>query len=1069
MNMTENNNPKSRRNSKSEKKSKQSKKSGKKSNRIGMKIFKFTLLTILLVAFISAGAIAGLVIAIAKDAPKIDPSTIISDLTESSVIVDESGNLIERIHTDEYRQVVSIDKIPNHVQKAFIAIEDERFETHKGIDIKRIFGALIADFKAGAPVQGASTITQQLAKNMYLLDEVDKSNIINDLSRKIKEAYLAIQIDRELTKDQILEAYLNNASLGQGAYGVQAAAKTYFSKDVSDLTIAEGAMIAGITKNPSRYPLFKTISPENAVGMDNDIIGEVVLEGKKYVMVYNDTESVIKRKNTVLAKMRELDYITEEEYQEAKNVDIRAALNPTRKEDKKISSYFGDYVKKQVLKVLQEEKGYSEERANRMLYNGGLEIVATIDPDLQSRVEEVFNNFDQVLDKYNTNENLRFVEGTSIKNGNIVDRYGNVIYYKKETLLNDEGFLIIDKGTYSITDNGNLVIENKKLNIYSKTVDIDDYYTVSPNNDLLSYQMGSLSLELDDYTKAEKTPKSITIKASYLNEHKDFYKIDSNNNLLINSRYFLNYGRPVLQPQSAVVIMDYRTGKIKAIIGGRDIEERKMSLNRAIDIDRQPGSAIKPLSVYMPALDSGQYTASTIIDDIIHYDAAGNRWPKNWYEGYKNYQYAYRGLTTLRKSVEQSVNVNAVKVLENIGVNTSLDYLKNMGFDDALITKDENSRTNDENYAALALGGMSRGVSPLEMTTAYGVIANQGIYTEAIAFTKILDRDGNVIYENKADKHRVVSPQVAYLMSDILESTVRDGLGKKAMISEVLFNSKKNDQIPTAGKTGTTQGKADAWFVGYTPYYTASVWIGNDANLTLPSGSTMAAVLWQKVLAEAHVGLEPKDFEAVEGFVTKNICIDSGKLAISGLCDREVRGNRIRSEIFIKGTEPREFCDVHTEVTVDKNTALLATEYCPPELVENRVYIKRTLPYDAWDPDLIAFIENSLKDPANKDSVGKIFLIPKDYQYNAPVDYCTDHTEPPQPDPGSFWDIFFGNDDDEQNDGNQDNTDGNGEDSTQQDDGVTIIDSNDDNEDNSNDNNNNGDNNNNDSNSNNNQ
>lgn len=1053
--MTENNNSRSRRSKKSDKTSRRNKKSDKKSNRIGIKIFKFALLTILLVAFISAGAVTGLVIAIAKDAPKIDTSTIISSLAETSVIVDESGNLIERIHTKEYRQVVSIDKIPEHVQKAFIAIEDERFETHKGIDIKRIFGALIADIKAGAPVQGASTITQQLAKNMYLLEEIDRQNLMNDVSRKIKEAYLALQIDRELTKDQILEAYLNRINLGQGAYGVQAAAKTYFSKDVSDLTIAEAAMIAGITKNPSKYPLFRTVSPNSVTENSEDVIGEAFIDGQKLVMIHNDTEKVINRKNTVLSKMRELNYITEEEYQEAINVDIRTVLNPTRKEQEDISSYFGDYVKKQVINALIEEKGFSKEKASELLYNGGLEIVATIDSDLQGRIEDVFNNFDQILVRYNPDGSIRFVEESSLKSGNLVDKYGNVIFYKKDTLLSDKGYLIIDKGTYSFTNDGDLIIENKKLNIYPKTVDIDDYYTVSANNDLLSYKMGSLSLTLDDYTKAEKSPKSITIKSSYLKKNKDFYTIDSNKNLLIHPRYFLNYGRGVLQPQSAVVIMDYRTGKIKALIGGRDIEERRMSLNRATDIDRQPGSAIKPLSVYMPALDSGQYTASSIIDDIIHYDSAGNRWPKNWYEGYNKFPYAYRGLTTLRKSVEQSVNVNAVKVLENIGIDTSLEYLKNMGLGDALITRDENSRTNDENYAALALGGMSKGVSPLEMTAAYGVIPNQGIYTEAIAFTKILDRDGNVIYENKSTKHRVVSPQVAYLMSDILESTVTSGLGRRAMISELLFNSKKNDQIPVAGKTGTTQGKADAWFVGYTPYYTASVWIGNDSNLTLPDGSSMSAMLWAEILAEAHKGFEPKDFEAVDGFVTKNICIDSGKLAISGLCDRDIRGNRIRSEIFIKGTEPKEFCDVHVEVTVDKNTGLLATEYCPPELVENRVYIKRTVPYDPWDPELMAFIENSLKEEENKESQGKIFLLPKDYQYNAPVDYCTEHTEPPQPDPTNFWDIFFGNDKDDQTDENQDNTDGNGENTNQQDDGVEIIDSNDGNENNSSENSNN--------------
>ncbi|WP_202711099.1 penicillin-binding protein 1A [Sporosalibacterium faouarense] len=1043
-----------------------SKKSDKKNKRIGVRIFKFVLITILMVGFITAGSVAGLVIAIAKDAPDIDSSSIITNLNESSVILDENGNLIERIHTEEFRQIVSLDKIPKHVQDAFVAIEDERFETHKGVDIKRIAGALYADIKAGAPVQGASTITQQLVKNVYLLDEVDRQNLMNDVARKIKEAYLSIQIERELTKDQILEAYLNRISLGQGAYGIQAASKTYFSKDVSELSIAEAAMIAGITKNPSRYPLFWTVRPENVDENDDTVLGDIVIDGQNYVMVYNDTEELLNRKNTVLAKMRELNYITDEEYEDAKNVNIKDVLKPTKKEQKNISSYFGDYVREEVLDTLVNELGYSRERASDLLLYGGLEIYSTIDADLQSRVEGVFNNFDQVLSKYDNNSEPRLVDPDSFRNGNIVDENGRIVYYKKASLLSSDGSLIIDNGSYKVNEDGTLFINNNKLNIYSGTVDVVDYYSINANKNLVTTELGSLTLKPEDYTKDNGVKGDITIKAQFLKDHEDFYRVDENGNLLISSKYFADYFKSVLQPQSAVVIMDQYTGKIKALMGGRDVEGRRV-YNRAIDAHRQPGSAIKPLGVYLPALDSGNYTAASIIDDIIHYDASGNRWPKNWYEGYRSYTYAYRGLTTLRESVEQSVNVNAVKVLEDIGIGTSMSYLNKMGLGDSLVTRDENRVANDEQLASLALGGLTRGFTPLEMTAAYSTISNQGIYTEPIAFTKIVDSEGNPIYENKPVKHRVVSPQVAYLMSDILESTVSDGLAGSAMIDEALFGTRTNKQIPVAGKTGTTQNKVDAWFVGYSPYYTTSVWIGNDSNyLTLPEGSSMATTLWSNIMAEAHRGYEPKSFEMPEGFVTKKICIESGKLA-TDLCYQDPRGSRVKTEIFIKGTEPTEYCDLHVEVDIDTSTGKLATEFCPPELVEKRVLIQRTLPYDPWDPELMKFIENDLKKAENRNSRGKIFLRPKDYQFNAPIEYCPDHTEEEKEDPGSIWDWIFGDDKDDEDQDNNDNNNGNDNENNSnntednnnqqnQEDGVNIIDSNDESQ-NGNNNNSNGD------------
>ena len=361
------------------------KKAPQKKKRKGLKIF-FIVLFMLIV--ISVGAVSGIVIGIAKDAPKIDPTNITSLLNQTSFILDENGKVIEKIQTKEYRTIVSLDKIPDHLQDAFIAIEDERFETHIGVDPKGILSSLIDNIKAGHTVRGASTITQQLARNLYLSNE-------KKLDRKIKEAYLALQIQKALTKDQVMEAYLNRIYLGQGAYGVQEASQTYFSKNVDELTIAESATLAGIVKSPTKYAIYQTLKPEDFNSEIHTEIGQVEILGEKYIAVYN--QDAVERQKIVLTKMLELEKISEEEYETALAEDIKANLKPGQKKIKGISSYFNDYVKVQVIDALMNELGYSKEEAEEELYTGGLKIYSTMDISLQQKLEDVYNNFTEIL------------------------------------------------------------------------------------------------------------------------------------------------------------------------------------------------------------------------------------------------------------------------------------------------------------------------------------------------------------------------------------------------------------------------------------------------------------------------------------------------------------------------------------------------------------------------------------------------------------------------------------------------------------------------------------------------
>ena len=924
------------------------KKKKRKGKITASKILKITLVSLLIIGILAGGAMAGAVLSIVKDAPEIDPSNITSSLAQTSSILDIDGNLIEKIQAPEFRTVVSLKKMPKHLMDAFISIEDERFEEHIGVDPLGIMAAIIGNLKTGS-LRGASTITQQLAGGLYL----NRNEV--SLTRKITEAYLALKMERVLTKDQILEAYLNRSNFGQNAYGVQEAARTYFSKDVSDLTVAESALIAGIVKGPQIYQPYMRVKPENFDSNEQYEVGQVDILGEKYILVFN--EKSVDRQRIVLGKMLELGKINESEYNKALKQDIKTSLKPEKNKNTDITSYFTDYVKTSVIKALVDKLGYTRDKAEEMLFSGGLKIYTTIDVDMQKQLEDVYNNFTEIL--IGNTSNIKgpiLVDWKLNKAGNVLDDKNNIIFYSKNNLLTEDYDLIIESGTYQL-ENGDLAIKNNKMTAYSKHIDIGDYFTIDDRKNLVTHTVGSIVIPEGQFSI--KDDKSIVISKAYLEKNQDFYKID-NDNLLINSKYFFIAKDGIVQPQSASVVLDYRTGYIKAIVGGRDVEGQRI-LNRATDSARQPGSAIKPVAVYLPALDNG-YTAASSIDDIPFYNGKGALWPKNWYTG-------YRGIHTLRKSVEQSVNVNSVKTLQNIGTNTSMAFLEKMGIinsqnpdRDNFVTKNENPSTNDENLSALGLGGMTKGLSPLELTAAYGAIANNGVFVEPIAFTKIIDKNGSVLLDNTPKETIVVSPQIAYIMGDILRTTVSNGLAGRAKLSNMVV----------AGKTGTTNEQADIWFVGFTPYYVSSVWIGNDSpKITISKGSSTAASLWKHINTKIHENLESKNsFDKPDGIVTASICTQSGLLATE-LCAQDPRGV-IKTEIFAPGTVPKKSCDMHVALEVDINTGKIANEYCPDDEVQTKVFIQRTPPYN----------------PSEHNGI-----VPSDFQYNAPTQICDEHNE----------------------------------------------------------------------------
>lgn len=742
----------------------------KKKRKFGAKSILSTFIVFFLLLGVTAG---GIIFAVLKNTSPIDPSNIQNMLDDSSFIYDKDGNLIEKVHSDSFRSVVSIEKIPKDLQNAFITIEDERFYKHHGVDPKRIIGAVIYDIKTMSKAQGASTITQQLAKNIYLTHE-------KTYTRKIKDMYYALELERYLTKDQILEMYLNTIYLGRGATGAQAAAQTYFSKDVSELNVAECAIIAGITKNPSRYSPFTTEKIASGESLDNiqlifypnstkaesipadesALFSQMLSKGLIDKFQYDQLNkgdivvrkavlnpSSVERQLTVLSKMLELGFISQEQYEEAKSYPIEIKIGS--KSASGISSYFGDLVKKQVLQELITEKGFSEDEARDTLYKGGLRIYSTMDMNMQKIVEKEFEN-----------------------------------------------------------------------------------------------------------------------PANFPGSFKD--------------------SSGTVQPQASMVIMDPKNGEVRALVGGRMIGGTKI-FNRAVN-PRQPGSAIKPLAAYLPALDKGM-TAATIINDSPHYDDKGNLWPRN-------YDRKYGGPSTMRELLTRSSNVGTVKLAEMLStskaqsVKTMISYLEKLGISTIVKSKD-NPSINDENFS-LSMGGMSKGVTNLELTAAYGAIANSGVYNEPIFFTRAETAEGDVLLENKPKTRKVVSAQVAFILQDLMKSVVEDGTGSRAKISN----------MPVAGKTGTTSNNYDAWFVGYTPYYVGATWIGSDLPRELSTGSKMSAMLWNKIMSQVHSGLPSKQFEQPDGIIKVSICSVSGKLASSNC------SGHIKSEIFASGTEPKSYCSL---------------------------------------------------------------------------------------------------------------------------------------------------------------
>ena len=739
------------------------------------------------VACLGVGSFRGVI----DNAPDVNDIDIMP-LGYATFLYDDAGNQIRKLAApNSNRLPVTLDQIPVDLQHAVVAIEDERFYEHNGIDVKGILRAGMKAITTGDFSEGASTITQQLLKNNVFTNWTSESTQLERFTRKFQEQYLAVQVEKKTNKDTILENYLNTINLGAGSYGVQAAARQYFDKDVWDLNLSECATLAGITQNPTKF---------------NPII---------------NPESNQKRRKEVLQHMLDQNYITQDQYDEALADDvysrIQAAQEKNSSTENTVYTYFEDELTDQLINDLMNIKGYTKTQATNLLYSGGLKVYTTQDSTIQNILDEEYS------DPSNYPDTVQYELDYALT---VTDPDGNQVNYSKEM-----------------------------LQLYFQNED--------PGFDLL----------FDSPEEGQ----------TYVDRYKESILADGSK--VVAER--VNFAP---QPQSSMSVIDQHTGYVKALIGGRGEKTASLTLNRATDTTRQPGSTFKIVSTYAPALNEKGMTLATTFEDEPYEYPDGS--PVN------NATRSYNGTTTIRTAIQNSINVVAVKCFEEVTPDLGLKYLDNFGFTTLAhgteADTDANGNVWSDANLATALGGITNGVTNVELCASYAAIANGGNYIKPIYYTKILDHNGNVLIENTSAERSVIKESTAYLLTSAMEDVVKKGTGTACQL----------DNMAVAGKTGTTEAYNDLWFVGYTPYYTCAVWSGYDNNEKLPDyARNFHKNLWKKVMTRIHEGLPSKEFEKPASVEKLSVCEETGLLPRAG-CP-------VITEYFDVGTMPTEYCDQH--------------------------------------------------------------------------------------------------------------------------------------------------------------
>ena len=786
-------------------------------NKLRLVLFNVLIIGVFICGIVGLCSGLGIMKGIIDSAPDISEIDVIPTGYSTTVLANDGTEIATLVASGANRTYVTIDEIPKDLQHAFVAIEDARFYEHNGIDIYGIVRA----FATGLPKlkfnQGASTITQQLIKNNVLTSWTSETSFVEKLQRKIQEQYLALQLEKKVqNKDWILENYMNSINLGSNTLGVQAASEKYFGKDVSELTLSECAVIAGITQNPSAY---------------NPILHPKA-NAKRTLKVLND--------------MLEQGYITQEQYQEAldDNVYDRIAEHNSSKE-RVINSYFVDALIDDVYNDLVNKLGYSQTDAYKALYQGGLTIQSTQDLDLQAICDEEANN----PANYPIAPSYSFQLAFQVKKAD-----GSYKNYSNQTMLS-----------------------------YYKQKTKNQDFTIN-------------------YSSEEACYNAISQYEQEVLEEGD---------VIVEGSESINI---TLEPQVALTLMDQSTGEVKALVGGRGDKTGNRTWNRATDTCRQPGSTFKIIGCFAPALDAGNMSLASTQDDAPL--TIGNK-------TFHNYDNTYRGFTNIRTAITKSMNIVTVKTLQEIGVNLGYQYATDFGI---------TTLCDDDRNLSLALGGLTNGVTNLELTGAYATIANGGKYLQPKFYTTVYDHDGNVLLDisETQEKRRVLKKSTAWLLTDAMKDVLTAGTGTRAYFG---------NSMAQAGKSGTTTSNRDCLWAGYTPYYTCVIWGGYDDN-SKQSGSytSYPKNIWKSIMSRVHKDLPYKDFKKPKDVKQISVCSASGKIAQEGVCSK-ADDSHVYTEYFATKDIPKDTCTLHTLVKICEESGMIAGPYCPEELVKEKAVI----------------------------------------------------------------------------------------------------------------------------------
>jgi penicillin-binding protein 1A len=758
----------------------------------------------LLIALLT-GAVAGVAVAAAIHMPRVDA---LADYTPSLVtqLYARDGSVFATF-ARERRVMLKEGQIPRTLQQAVLASEDSNFFHHGGIDAIGIARAAVTDIRAGHVVEGASTITMQLARSLFLSRE-------RTWRRKVEEAFLAVELEKNYSKQQILTLYLNLVNLGHGNYGAEAASRYYFGKPAAQLTLAEAATLVGIIPAPSRY------SP------------------------YRMHDQVLKNRNRVLRRMLEEGFITPQQHDQAV---AQPLLVTTQQNETMAAPYFSEDIRKEL------EKKYGA----TALYGGGMQVRTTLDRQIQATAEKAVRAGLIRLDHRRgwrgaiAKLDVRDLESQELPTWHsgkpVPDRWYQGIVLESGPAT---ARVKIGKDDYTLDTAGIAWTNRKAPNALLKRGDVAWFRLSVPT--------------------PPKKPKDAKVAAQ-----------DTPETPAAEPKLFLEQ-EPRME--AAAVVIEHRTGAVRAMVGGWDFERNKF--NRITQAHRQVGSAFKPM-VYGAALEAGWTPADTLLDAPTSFIGADGRLsyrPENYYK--KHY-----GIVTLRRALEQSINVPAVKLWQLVGGKRVIDFSQRCGI-----------RTPLPNYPSISLGAAD--LIPMELAAAYASIANQGTYIQPYLVDRIVGSDGQTLFQRFPASYSSTRPAVAYVLTHMMEGVVDHGTA---------FELSKL-QTDIAGKTGTTNDYSDAWFVGFTPTYTILTWIGYDVKKSLGSGMSGAVAalpIWKRIaedgLAEGWMKKDEK-FQVPPGVLLRNVEYYSGLLSSSG--------GRVVQEAFVAGTEPaREYSNQWSTIT----------------------------------------------------------------------------------------------------------------------------------------------------------